>query len=158
MNIIHFFEENIKWGNKNASKEDVEKASKIAQAHDFILGLPNGYNEVVAEKGASLSGGQKQRISIARAIIKNPEILIFDDATSALDLATEAELYKELNSKMNDTTIIIIAQRIASVKNADKIIVLNEGSIEAMDSHDNLMKNCNTYIDIYNSQLKKDGE
>ena len=151
-------EENIKWGNKNASKEDVEKASKIAQAHDFILGLPNGYNEVVAEKGASLSGGQKQRISIARAIIKNPEILIFDDATSALDLATEAELYKELNSKMNDTTIIIIAQRIASVKNADKIIVLNEGSIEAMDSHDNLMKNCNTYIDIYNSQLKKDGE
>lgn len=151
-------EENIKWGDSKATHDDVVYASKIAQANDFILSLPDGYDGVVAEKGASLSGGQKQRISIARAIVKKPEILIFDDATSALDLTTEAELYKELNDKMKDTTIIIVAQRIASVKNADKIIVLNEGTIEAMDSHENLMKNCNTYIDIYNSQLKKDGE
>ena len=113
---------------------------------------------MVAEKGASLSGGQKQRISIARTLIKKPEIVIFDDATSALDLATEAELYNCLNREMKDTTLIIIAQRIASVKNADRILVLNEGTIEAFDTHEELMKNCQVYIDIYNSQLKRDGE
>ena len=151
-------EENIKWGKKDATHEDVIWASKIAQADSFITGFENGYDTMVAEKGASLSGGQKQRISIARTLIKKPEIVIFDDATSALDLATEAELYRCLNRELKDTTLIIIAQRIASVKNADRILVLNEGQIEAFDTHEELMKNCQVYIDIYNSQLKKHGE
>ena len=150
--------DNICFGKKDASMEEVEKASKIAQAHNFITSFNEGYETFVAEKGASLSGGQKQRISIARTIIKKPEIIIFDDATSALDLATEAELYKDLNSEMKDTTLIIIAQRVASVKNADKIMIINDGEIAAFDSHENLIKNCDIYIDIYNSQLKKDGE
>ena len=150
--------DNICFGKKDASMEEVEAASKIAQAHNFITSFNEGYETFVAEKGASLSGGQKQRISIARTIIKKPEIIIFDDATSALDLATEAELYKDLNSEMKDTTLIIIAQRVASVKNADKIMIINDGEIAAFDSHENLIKNCDIYIDIYNSQLKKDGE
>ncbi len=150
--------DNICFGKKDASMEEVEQASKIAQAHNFITSFNEGYETFVAEKGASLSGGQKQRISIARTIIKKPEIIIFDDATSALDLSTEAELYKDLNSEMKDTTLIIIAQRVASVKNADKIIIINDGEIAAFDSHENLIKNCDIYIDIYNSQLKKDGE
>lgn len=149
-------EENIKWGKKDATHEEVLWASRVAQADSFITSFDEGYNTVVAEKGASLSGGQKQRISIARTLIGKPEIVIFDDATSALDLATEAELYKELDKEMSDTTLIIIAQRIASVKNADKILVLNEGNVVAFDNHENLMKNCPIYIDIYNSQLKKE--
>lgn len=149
--------DNICFGKKDASMEEVEHASKIAQAHNFITSFNEGYDTFVAEKGASLSGGQKQRISIARTIIKKPEIIIFDDATSALDLATEAELYKDLNTEMKDTTLIIIAQRVASVKNADKIMIINDGEIAAFDSHENLIKNCDIYIDIYNSQLKKEG-
>lgn len=149
--------ENICFGKLDATMEEVEHASKIAQAHNFISTYVDGYETYVAEKGASLSGGQKQRISIARTVIKNPEIIIFDDATSALDLATEAELYKQLNSEMKDTTLIIIAQRVASVKNADKILIINDGEIAAFDSHENLIKNCDIYIDIYNSQLKKEG-
>ena len=147
--------DNILWGKKDATNEEVEVASKIAQAHDFIQDFENGYDTVVAEKGASLSGGQKQRISIARALIRKPEILVFDDSTSALDLKTEANLYKALHEEMSDTTVVIIAQRVASVKNADKIIILNDGIIEAFGPHDELIKTSETYIDIYNSQLKR---
>ena len=147
--------DNILWGKKDATNEEVEVASKIAQAHDFISDFENGYDTVVAEKGASLSGGQKQRISIARALIRKPEILVFDDSTSALDLKTEANLYKALHEEMSDTTVVIIAQRVASVKNADKIIILNDGIIEAFGPHDELIKTSETYIDIYNSQLKR---
>ena len=142
-------------GKKDAKDEEMIEASKIAQAHEFISGFENGYDTVVAEKGASLSGGQKQRISIARALIRKPEILIFDDSTSALDLKTEANLYKSLNEAMSDTTVIIIAQRVASVKNADKILILNDGIIEAFGPHEELIKTSETYIDIYNSQLKR---
>jgi ATP-binding cassette subfamily B protein len=147
--------DNIGWGKKDASMEEIIEASKIAQAHDFISGFENGYDTIVAEKGASLSGGQKQRISIARALIRKPEILIFDDSTSALDLKTEANLYKDLNEKMSDTTVIIIAQRVASVKNADKILIINDGIIEAFGPHEELINTSETYIEIYNSQLKR---
>ena len=147
--------DNIGWGKKDASMEEIIEASKIAQAHDFISGFENGYDTIVAEKGASLSGGQKQRISIARALIRKPEILIFDDSTSALDLKTEANLYKDLNEKMSDTTVIIIAQRVASVRNADKILIINDGIIEAFGPHEELINTSETYIEIYNSQLKR---
>ncbi len=147
---------NILWGNDNATEEQIIEASQIAQADGFINEKENGYDTIVAEKGASLSGGQKQRISIARAVLKNAEIMIFDDSTSALDLKTESDLYKALNEKTNNVTKIIIAQRIASVKNADRIIVLDSGRIAAFDTHENLMKNCDIYRDIYSSQLSDD--
>lgn len=150
--------ENIKWGNPNASDEEVEIAAQIAQAEEFILSKGDGYDEYVEEKGTSLSGGQKQRLSIARAIVKKPEILIFDDSTSALDLVTEAKLYKAMRENIADTTKIVVAQRIATAKNADKIIVLDGGAIVAFDTHENLMQNCDVYQDIYNSQLKREGE
>ena len=150
--------ENIRWGKPKASLEEVIEAAKIAQAHDFIMEKGNGYDEIVEQKGASLSGGQKQRLSIARAIIKNPEILIFDDSTSALDLVTESKLYQALNQKMAKTTKIIVAQRIATAKNADKIIVLDNARIVAFDTHENLMNTSPIYQDIYNSQLKREGE
>ena len=150
--------ENIRWGKPKASLKEVIEAAKIAQAHDFIMEKGNGYDEIVEQKGASLSGGQKQRLSIARAIIKNPEILIFDDSTSALDLVTESKLYQALNQKMAKTTKIIVAQRIATAKNADKIIVLDNARIVAFDTHENLMNTSPIYQDIYNSQLKREGE
>lgn len=149
-------EDNIKWGKKDATHEEVVEASKIAQAHNFISDFEDGYNTIVAEKGASLSGGQKQRISIARALIRKPEILIFDDSTSALDLTTEANLYQALNDSMSETTVIIIAQRVASVKNADRIMIINDGIVEAIASHSELIKTNETYQEIYNSQLKRD--
>ena len=150
--------ENILWGNPNAEIEDVMMAAKIAQAHDFIIEKPDGYDEIVEQKGASLSGGQKQRLSIARAIIKKPEIIIFDDSTSALDLVTESKLYKALNEYLANTTKIIVAQRIATAKNADKIIVLDNAKIVAFDTHENLMETSTIYQDIYNSQLKREGD
>ena len=150
--------DNISWGKINASMDEIVEASKIAQAHDFISGFEEGYNTIVAEKGASLSGGQKQRISIARALIRKPEILVFDDSTSALDLKTEANLYEDLHKSMDDTTVIIIAQRVASVKNADRIMIIDDGIIEAFAPHEELIKSCQTYIDIYNSQLKRGDE
>lgn len=150
--------DNIAFGNINVTDEDAIWASKVAQAYDFINEKPNGFMEYVEEKGASLSGGQKQRISIARAIARKPEILIFDDATSALDLVTESKLYKELNSSLKDTTKIIVTQRVATAKNCDKIIVLEKGRIVAFDSHNNLLENCELYKDIYDSQLKNGGK
>lgn len=149
--------DNIKWGKEDASDEEVDEACSIAQAKEFILSKEKGYDEYVEEKGTSLSGGQKQRLSIARAIIKKPEILIFDDSTSALDLVTEAKLHQAMNEKIKDITKIIVAQRISTARNAKKIIVLDNGQIVGFDTHDNLMKNCEIYIDIYNSQLKKGG-
>ena len=149
--------DNIKWGKEDATDEEVDEACSIAQAKEFILSKEKGYDEYVEEKGTSLSGGQKQRLSIARAIIKKPEILIFDDSTSALDLVTEAKLHQAMNEKIRNITKIIVAQRISTARNAKKIIVLDNGQIVGFDTHDNLMKNCEIYIDIYNSQLKKGG-
>lgn len=147
--------DNIRWGNHDADDDEVVRAAKIAQADDFVSGFADGYKTVIGEKGSSLSGGQKQRLSIARAIIKKPEILVFDDSTSALDLSTEARLHKSLRENLGDTTVIMIAQRVASVKNADKIIVIENGVIAAEGTHDELLENSRVYRDIYNSQVKE---
>ena len=151
-------EQNIRWGDPEASDEEVKRAAEIAQADEFISGFTEGYKDMITEKGSSLSGGQKQRLSIARAIAKNPEILIFDDSMSALDLATDAKLQKSLREKLDGTTVIMIAQRVASVMRADKIAVIDNGKIVAFDDHDHLMKNCDVYRDIYNSQMREGAE
>lgn len=150
-------EDNIKWGDKNATHEEVISAAQAAQADEFIQKIPAGYEGIIAEKGASLSGGQKQRLSISRAVLKNPEILILDDSTSALDLGTEAKLRAEIDRKMSGTTLIIIAQRIQSVKSCDRIAVLDHGRLCACDTHENLLKTCEVYQDIYASQVKTSG-
>lgn len=150
-------EDNIKWGDKNATHEEVISAAQAAQADEFIQKIPAGYEGIIAEKGASLSGGQKQRLSISRAVLKKPEILILDDSTSALDLGTEAKLRAEIDLKMNGTTLIIIAQRIQSVKSCDRIAVLDHGKLCACDTHENLLKTCEVYQDIYASQVKTSG-
>lgn len=149
-------EANIRFGRDDADPWAVKEAAEIAQADDFICATPNGYYTQVTEGGHSLSGGQKQRISISRSVIKNPEILIFDDSSSALDLKTEADLYAALNNKFSDVTKIIVAQRIASVKNADRIIVLDNGTISDIGTHSELVRRSEIYKDIYNSQLKGD--
>lgn len=150
--------ENIRWGCETATDEEVKTAAKIAQAEEFIDGFNDGYDTMISEKGASLSGGQKQRMAIARAIIKKPEILIFDDSTSALDLSTEAKLHKALRENLSGVTVIMIAQRIASVMRADKIAVLENGSICAFGTHKELMETSSVYRDIYYSQMKQGEE
>ena len=148
-------EGNIRWGDAEATHEDVVSAAKVAQADSFICGFADGYGTMIAEKGASLSGGQKQRMSIARALTRKPKILILDDSTSALDLATEAKLQMALRERLEDTTVIMIAQRIASVKNADRIAVIENGTIVDCGSHDELMRTSDAYRDIYHSQTKQ---
>ena len=134
----------------------MKKAARIAQAEEFILSKAGGYEEPVLEKGASLSGGQRQRISIARAILQRPEILIFDDSTSALDLVTESKLHEAMRAELGDVTKIIVAQRIATAKHADRILVLEGGTISAFDTHDRLMETSAVYRDIYHSQIRKE--
>lgn len=151
-------EQNIRWGDPDASDEEVRRAAEIAQADEFISGFTDGYKDMITEKGSSLSGGQKQRLSIARAIAKKPEILIFDDSMSALDLSTDAKLQAALREKLKGTTVITIAQRVASVMRADKIAVIDGGRIVAFDKHENLMKTCDVYRDIYNSQMREGAE
>ena len=144
---------NIKWGKDDATEEEILAAASIAQADNFVSEFTDGYNTFIAEKGASLSGGQKQRLSIARAIVRRPEILILDDATSALDLATEARLQTALREAMKDTTVVMVAQRIASVRHADRIAVIeSDGRIIHCAPHDELMKISETYRDICASQ------
>lgn len=150
--------ENIAWGMPGAEAHAVKAAAVTAQADDFILSAPDGYHAIVAERGMSLSGGQRQRLSIARAVLKPAEILIFDDSTSALDLRTEANLYEALQRVHPQSTKIIIAQRIASVRRADRIVVLKNGRIAACGSHEELMKSCAVYQDIYHSQIGEEGE
>lgn len=146
--------ENIAWGDDSAGSEKIRQAADIAQATEFIDNRPDGMDTQVSQGGHSLSGGQKQRVAISRAVLKNSEILIFDDATSALDLKTEADLYSELSAKKYDVTRIIIAQRIASVKNADRIVVMDNGRLADVGSHSELIKTSEIYKDIYESQLK----
>lgn len=151
-------ENNIRWGKPDATDAEIRTAAEIAQADSFIQGFTDGYKDMVTEKGTSLSGGQKQRLSIARAIVKKPEILIFDDSMSALDLTTDAKLQRALREHFDDTTVIMIAQRVASVMNADKIAVIENGRLAAFDNHENLMKSCDVYQDIYNSQMREGDE
>lgn len=148
---------NIRWGKPEATDEEIRAAARVAQGEEFISGFKDGYDTFIAEKGASLSGGQKQRMSIARAVVRRPEILILDDSTSALDLATEAKLRAALTEEFRGTTVIMIAQRIASVRDADRIAVVEGGTIVACAPHDELMRTSETYRDIYNSQMKNGG-
>ena len=150
--------DNIRWAKNDATPWEIKKAAETAQADDFICGKSGGYYTPVTEGGHSLSGGQKQRISIARALLKEHEILIFDDSTSALDLKTEAALYQALRVECPNVTKIIIAQRIASIKGADRIAVLDNGGLSAIGTHEELMQHCEIYQDIYRSQLQEGGE
>ncbi len=150
--------ENISWGKPEATDEEIIHAARVAQAWDFIQEKEDGLDTIVTQGGHSLSAAQKQRVAIARAVLKEAEVLIFDDSTSALDLKTEAQLYKALNEEYDNTTKIIIAQRIASVKNADRILVLDDGRLSACGSHAELMESSEIYRDIYDSQLKGDNQ
>ena len=150
--------DNIAIGNPEAGEEEIRAAARAAQADDFILQQPEGYDTAVAEGGMSLSGGQRQRVAISRALLKRGEILIFDDSTSALDLKTEANLYAALRQQYAGVTKILIAQRVASVMNADRIVVLDGGTIAACGSHQELLQSSPVYRDIYDSQLKESGE
>lgn len=146
--------ENIRWGKKDATDEEVIAACKAAQAHDFIMSQPNGYDTVLAQGGLNLSGGQKQRLCIARAIIKQPKILILDDSTSAVDTATEAKIRECFYNELKDTTVLIIAQRISSVAEANEIIVLDDGKIDSIGTHDKLMQTSEIYQEINKTQQK----
>jgi ATP-binding cassette subfamily B multidrug efflux pump len=145
--------DNIRYGRPDASEEEVVAAAKAAQAHEFITSFPNGYDTDVGERGAGLSGGQKQRISIARALLVQPVILILDDSTSSVDVETETKVQEALRELMKDRTSFVIAQRISTVLNADKIVVLNRGSIVAEGTHFELMRTSPLYREIYESQL-----
>lgn len=146
--------ENIKWGKQDATDEEIISACKAAQAHDFIMSQPDGYDTELSQGGLNLSGGQKQRLCIARAIIKQPKILILDDSTSAVDTATEAKIRECFYKELKDTTVLIIAQRISSVAQADKIIVLDDGKIDSVGNHEELMQTSEIYQEIYKTQQK----
>lgn len=150
--------ENISWGKPGSDEPTIRDAAIVAQADDFISSTADKYHTAVAERGMSLSGGQKQRISIARALLKNAEILIFDDSTSALDLKTEANLYEALQKSNPHSTKIMIAQRIASVRRADRIVVLENGKVAACGSHEELLESCSVYQDIYKSQIGEEAQ
>jgi ATP-binding cassette subfamily B protein len=148
--------DNIRYGRPEASEEDVVAAARAAEAHDFILRLPGGYDTHIEERGVNLSGGQKQRIAIARAIIIRPAILILDDSTSAVDVETETRIQAALRELMRGCTCFVVAQRISTVLNADKIVVLDEGRIVAEGRHAELLRASPIYREIYDSQLGGD--
>ncbi|MDE7299396.1 MAG: ABC transporter ATP-binding protein/permease [Lachnospiraceae bacterium] len=150
-------EENLKWGDENATQEEIRAAAGAAQADTFVSSFTDGYATELGQGGVNVSGGQKQRLCIARALLKKPKILILDDSTSAVDTATEAKIRESFSGSLKDTTKLIIAQRISSVIEADKIIVLEEGKIVGMGRHDELMADCGTYQEIYYSQRDKEG-
>ena len=146
--------ENLRWGNPKATDEEIIRACKLACADEFIENFPDKYDTYIEEGGTNVSGGQKQRLCIARAILKKPKILILDDSTSAVDTKTDSAIRKAFKEEIPNTTKIIIAQRVSSVEDADKIIVLDGGKINGMGSHDELMKNNEIYKDVYESQMK----
>ena len=150
--------QNLLWGNKDATDEEIEHAAKAAQAHDFIMSFPDGYETELGQGGVNVSGGQKQRLCIARALLKKPKIMIMDDSTSAVDTATDAAIRSGLKKEFGDTTVLIIAQRISSVEDADRIIVMNDGKIDAVGTHEELLATNEIYRDVYNSQKKGSDE
>ncbi|WP_297958672.1 ABC transporter ATP-binding protein [uncultured Ruminococcus sp.] len=150
--------DNLRWGNENATDEEIMEACKAACAHDFITGFPDGYDTDLGQGGVNVSGGQKQRLCIARALLKKPRIIILDDSTSAVDTATDSSIRKAFREKLSDTTTIIIAQRITSVMDADRIIVMDGGRITDIGTHDELMVSSEIYREVYESQQKGDDE
>ena len=150
--------ENLRWGDGDATDEEVYEMASYAQADGFVRSFTDGYDMELGQGGVNVSGGQKQRLCIARALLKKPKILILDDSTSAVDTATEAEIRKSFSTSLKDATKLIIAQRISSVENADRIIVMEEGEIVGQGSHEELMKTCETYQEIYYSQKDKNEE
>ncbi len=146
--------ENLKWGNVDATEEEIERACRIAQAHDFIMSFPNGYETDLGQGGVNLSGGQKQRLCIARALIKRPKIMILDDSTSAVDTDTDRRIRSGLKQELSGMTTIIIAQRIASIMDADQIVVLDEGRVSAVGTHEELLQNSEIYREVFASQRK----
>ncbi|MFL6560012.1 MAG: ABC transporter ATP-binding protein, partial [Bacillus sp. (in: firmicutes)] len=148
--------ENIRWGNEEATDAEVVTAATMAGAHDFIERSPEGYQTRIGQGGVNFSGGQKQRISIARALVKKPEILILDDSTSAVDVATEAKIKEALKKYAKGLTCLLIAQRITSIIDADKIVVLDRGEVVGVGTHQELLKDCRVYQEIYQSQVGKE--
>jgi ATP-binding cassette subfamily B protein len=146
--------DNLKWGDENATDEEIYSACKSACAHDFVMSFPDGYDTDLGQGGVNVSGGQKQRLCIARALLKKPKIIILDDSTSAVDTATDSSIRQAFREKLSDTTTFIIAQRISSVKDADRIIVMDEGKINDIGTHEQLMNRCAIYQEVYNSQQK----
>jgi ATP-binding cassette subfamily B protein len=148
--------DNLRWGKEDATPEEMERAARMAQAHEFISSFPEGYETRIGQGGVNFSGGQKQRLSIARALIRNPEILILDDCTSAVDVVTEANIKQALKRYAENLTCLIIAQRITSVMDADKIVVMDNGQIVGIGKHDELLRNCEVYREIFQSQIGKE--
>ena len=146
--------ENLRWGNKDASDEELVEACRLAQADEFISQFPDGYDTYIEQGGTNVSGGQKQRLCIARALLKKPKILILDDSTSAVDTKTDALIRKAFREYLPETTKIIIAQRISSVQDADRILVMDKGTIQAVGTHEELLKNNEIYQEVYTSQNK----
>ncbi|MCQ2771603.1 MAG: ABC transporter ATP-binding protein/permease, partial [Clostridia bacterium] len=146
--------ENLKWGNANATDEEIVEACKLAQADEFIVLNPEGYDKMIEQGGTNVSGGQKQRLCIARALLKKPKILILDDSTSAVDTKTDAQIRQGFKSYIPETTKIIIAQRVSSVMDADIIIIMDNGKIENIGTHDELLKSSVIYREIYEQQTR----
>ncbi len=150
--------DNLRWGNPEATDEECMEACRAACADEFIDRFPDGYHTRIERGGSNVSGGQKQRLCIARALLKKPKVLILDDSTSAVDTATDAKIRKAFAEKIPGTTKIIIAQRVSSVEGADRILVLDNGRVNAFDTHDNLLKSNAIYQEIYESQIKGGGD
>ena len=146
--------ENLKWGDKDATDEEIVRACKLAQADNFIEEFPDKYDTNIEQGGTNVSGGQRQRLCIARALLKKPQILILDDSTSAVDTKTDSLIRKAFKEEIPNTTKIIIAQRIASVQDADKIIVLDNGTVNGIGTHEELLKSNEIYREVYESQVK----
>ena len=147
--------ENLRWGNEDASDEDVVRYAEYAQADSFVSAFKEGYDKMIEQGGTNVSGGQKQRLCIARALLKRPKILILDDSTSAVDTATERRINEAFATELKETTKLIIAQRIGSVKDADRIIVMDDGHIVDIGNHEELIRRCSEYQEIYYSQVER---
>jgi ABC-type multidrug transport system fused ATPase/permease subunit len=148
--------ENLRWGNAQATEEELWKAIELAQATDVVKGKEDGLNHLVEQAGRNLSGGQRQRLTIARALVQNPDVLILDDSSSALDFATDARLRSALKTIVQDRTVFIVSQRTASIQHADKILVLDDGNMVGMGTHTQLLESCEVYREIYASQFKQE--
>ena len=146
--------DNLRWGDENATDAEIEEACRSAQADGFIKSFPDGYDTDLGQGGVNVSGGQKQRLCIARALLKHPRIIILDDSTSAVDTATDAKIREALREDLKGTTTLIIAQRISSVQDADRILVLDDGRITDFDTHENLLQKSEIYREVYESQQK----